>query len=241
MSDFTRPTFVSGQSSGTVMLMLALNLIILAFFILLNGMAMDTEAKAKAAYDSLKEGFSSNEKGAGLGDADTDELLKPWQLGLNPLLQGVIHNALQISTPDIKVDADQILLTVPLKVLFDDNSADLLPSGHALVANLASITKDKEGLPVFRMVITIGMQAKDSVLASQRTMAIYGALNQAEAEKGEMSAAMRVSEQEVLVIALSPLSGDYRSASSKMGQIDEQARKFDVDVKAVGAPQGGGR
>lgn len=242
MPSFIRPNSSStGQASGTVMLMLALNLIVLAFFILLNAMATDTEAKAKAAYDSLKQGFSSQQKGVGLGDADTDDRVPPWQIGLNANLQGVLHNALQISTPDMKADADQIALMVPGSAVFAPAGAEFLPGGKALVENMIGITKGKADKPVFRVSFVVRMPAADAKLAALRLLAVHDVLASAGADATLFTAGVAVADKDVLEIALAPVAEDYTVASAKMGQVTQQSQKVGAEVKAVGKPEAGGR
>lgn len=242
MSDFIRPTSAaSGSASGTVMLMLALNLIVLAFFILLNAMATDTEAKAKAAYDSLKQGFSSREKGGGLGDADTDDRIPPWQIGMNANLQGVLHNALQISTPDMRADADQIVLSVPLNAVFVPAKAEFLPGGKALVENMLGITKGKDGASLFRMAFNVKMPAKDAALAAQRLVTLQGALQSANVDAAVIVAGVATAETNTVDVALAPLAEDFTAASSKMGQLKQQGQNVGAEIKALGKPEAGGR
>ena len=66
-----------GDDIGTIVLMLGLYLIVLAFFILLNAISESSKEKRDLVVESVKEGFDFREDGEGVGSADADITFAP--------------------------------------------------------------------------------------------------------------------------------------------------------------------
>lgn len=108
-----------GTSIGdrVLILLLSLNFVLLAFFILLNSMATYESRHGKAVLAKMREGYDIQ------GPVQGDEGRAPkvpmstWQQGTMARVQGLVVNRMQLDTVPLEVDADRLIMTFPYGVI----------------------------------------------------------------------------------------------------------------------------
>ncbi|NBV54560.1 MAG: hypothetical protein EBR79_02475, partial [Proteobacteria bacterium] len=107
------------SADGTLLMLLSLNFLLLAFFILLNGMATrDQAGRGKDMLAQVREGYDV----AGPFAEDGTLPRQPrqeWQQGLQVRVQGLVSNRLGLTTVPLEVDAERLVMRFPLGEVFD--------------------------------------------------------------------------------------------------------------------------
>lgn len=108
-----------GTSIGdrVLILLLSLNFLLLAFFILLNSMATFESKHGKAVLAKLREGYDIQ---GPLEDGSGHAPLAPmsnWQQAMSAKVQGLVVNRLQLDTVPLEVDAERLVMRFPAGVV----------------------------------------------------------------------------------------------------------------------------
>lgn len=108
------------EADGTLLMLLSLNFLLLAFFILMNSIATRESAHAKNVLARVREGYNiQGPLGDNAGGVAPVVAKAPWQGPLVSRLQGVILNRLNLQTIPLETDADKLVMVLPLASLFD--------------------------------------------------------------------------------------------------------------------------
>lgn len=135
-----------GEDMGTVVLMLGLYLIVLAFFILLNTMAVESTAKAAKAAASVAEGFGFRHDGPAQLSDSTD-------ISMNAVFESISEDILDVMETYISVrnfrftqNADEMILRLDTDVIFPEGSLGIRSEMAPLFYDLAhTIIEPKPG------------------------------------------------------------------------------------------------
>lgn len=107
-------------ADGTSLLLLSLNFLLLAFFILMNSLATEESKHAKAILARVREGYDIAGPVTDPNQGMAPVVAKaPWQEPLRAKLQGVILNRLNMRTVPLETDADSLVMELPLSTVFD--------------------------------------------------------------------------------------------------------------------------
>lgn len=140
------------DGNGAIVIMLALFLIMLVLFILLNAYSKPSRGKTEQAANSMTETLElSGVSGLGLS-ATLDGM--PWAMAVENRLTGVVHTQLQLEMEDVETDATTVRVTLPLVTFFEGQDAALKPATLGFLENLGAVLKgDAQGTPAVRMVV----------------------------------------------------------------------------------------
>ncbi len=146
----------SGEETGGNLIQLmtvSLFIILLAFFILLNSIAVLDEQKTRSAIGSLLSSFGSADGGAGgysviEGTGDQPVLAKistdTGQIDFSELLMESANMDQDIHIVSIKKGT---IIRLPASALFLESGIDVIPKGYVLLDKLCSILR-KNNLPI---------------------------------------------------------------------------------------------
>lgn len=158
---FSKP--MSG-ADGTLMMLLSLNLLLLVFFMLLNGMAAHGQRHASEVLAEVRRGYDLPAGGARQSRVDVPEVpLEVWRDNVVARVQGVTMNRLDLRVSLQPGNAGIIELTLPLNTMFDAAGVVLQPE---LIGNLATAA-GKESSVTWQVVGTEDMDT--TKLASMTT------------------------------------------------------------------------
>lgn len=132
-----------GQSNGNVMALLSLNILLLAFFILLNSMASFEEERRDAVMDSVREAFQ------GTLPAVRNLRSDPSAVDIFDGAEEIIDSLTQLFGPNLPLmesqkDAGTWALKVDLPVgdVFSEDGDDLRPDGAETLRLIAGVLTD---------------------------------------------------------------------------------------------------
>ncbi len=153
------------RSNSNIMLLLSLNLILLAFFILLNSLADFEADRARAVLASVKQAFSGKIEAAGQ--------LAPFSSSLGALPEveakmrevGSLFEAIAPAARTKSIRrANLVRVDLPVSALFRPASPRLRHDREALLARLAqSLRKGSEGAPRYLLEILVGIGSQAAV------------------------------------------------------------------------------
>ena len=122
-----------GGTQGPLMLLLALNLILLAFFIMLN-------AVVPSADSDVRDGMT---RGTGVAEDPTANMTLSDNAGIRRQVQddmrGLVANHLRLLSPDLATNATGVQLTLPQAKLFAPGADALTQDGLAWLENLRTL------------------------------------------------------------------------------------------------------
>jgi hypothetical protein len=110
---------------GFAMLLVALNLLMLCLFVLLNSLATTPTPEQKKHQQKIlaavQEGYDV--VSPQVAEEATTPLVPtaPWAEDMASKLQGVVVNRLQMNAAQMETDADRVVLTIPLENIFAEN------------------------------------------------------------------------------------------------------------------------
>ena len=141
-----------------MMLLLSLNLILLAFFILLNSLADFETGRARAVLDSVKQAFNGKIEAAGQLPVFSNSLGALPEVEAKMQELGSLFEAIAPAARAKSVRrADLVRVDFPANALFRTASLRLRPARAALLARLAqSLRKGPEGVPRYLLEILVG-------------------------------------------------------------------------------------
>ncbi len=111
------------RADGLPMLLVAVNLLLLSFFVLLNAMsAQPTSKEEKHADDVLarvREGYDQQApKHTNQGNALPQAPVTSWAEAMTSKVQGVMTNRVQLQTEVLEADASRVVVRLPMEALF---------------------------------------------------------------------------------------------------------------------------
>ncbi len=147
---------------GTVVLMLGLYLIMLAFFILLNAISEDSQNKRDTVVESVMEGFDFRSEGEGIGSDDVDTVSIPTYESTVAEVRGIVQAYLPIDSYDISVSSENIQVVLKPEHFYKRGTPDLIPDMLLFFQDLADILSHaKSGFNIISQVI---VQAEETDL-----------------------------------------------------------------------------
>jgi len=216
-----------GEDMGTVVLMLGLYLIVLAFFILLNTMAVDSPTRSAKAAASVAEGFGFRNTGAVQLNDSTD-------ITMNAVFETIAEEMLDIMETYISVrnfrfsqNADEMVLRIDTDVIFPEKTLNIRPEMAPLFYDLAhTISEPKSGT---HMVAQIMIHTTDdeqgssrlspSELAIRRATLFTRAIAERGVEGKNISAGTIQEARSEIVISFKIVVSDYKEAEEEGRQI----------------------
>lgn len=138
-----------GDDIGTIVLMLALYLIVLAFFILMNAISEDSKAKVDLALESVREGFSFRTEGQDMFDDNSGEVKQPVFDHISLKVHGILETYLSLR--DFHFDSkDENMRIVMRPYSFFEPGSDLIkPQMAGFFDELAKVLADPEARVTF--------------------------------------------------------------------------------------------
>jgi len=104
------------------MLLVAVNLLLLSFFVLLNALSSEptskTERHAGDVLARVREGYDAKAEPPQTGGVLPESGVTSWAEALSRNVQGVMTNRLQLQAETLSQDADRVVMRLPLKDLF---------------------------------------------------------------------------------------------------------------------------
>ncbi|MFT7144460.1 MAG: hypothetical protein ACI9TY_001202 [Alphaproteobacteria bacterium] len=138
---------------GTIILMLGLYLIVLAFFILLNAMSETSEEKVKQASESVAEGFGFQLTGPVNMRDDVEITVNPVFDIISREIQSVLESYISDNNFKFSTNADQMLLSIDTKRIFAPGSIRIRPAMAYFFEDVARIVATKR--PGSRLVAEV--------------------------------------------------------------------------------------
>ena len=153
------------RNNSNMMLLLSLNLILLAFFILLNSLADFEADRARAVLASIKQAFNGNVETAGQQPAFSSSLGALPEVEAKMREVGSLFEAIAPSERAKSIRrASLVQVDLPASALFKPASLRLLPGREALLTRLAqSLRKGSEGAPRYLVEILVGTGSQAAV------------------------------------------------------------------------------
>jgi hypothetical protein len=153
------------RSNSNMMLLLSLNLILLAFFILLNSLADFETDRARAVLASVKQAFSGKVDAAGQLPAFSSSLGALPEVEAKMREVGSLFEAIAPSARAKSIRrANLVRVDFPASVLFRPGSLRLRQGREALLERLAqSLRKGPEGAPRYLLEILVGTGSQAAV------------------------------------------------------------------------------
>lgn len=150
-----------GDDIGTIVLMLGLYLIVLAFFILLNAISESSKEKRDLVVESVKEGFDFREEGEGVGSDDADITFAPLYEALLKEIEGIIQANLAIDEYDVVIAPERVSVTMDPDLFFFPGEAHINPDRILFFDQLgSSIAHPKAGMGVTSQVTVRANEAE---------------------------------------------------------------------------------
>lgn len=119
---------------STLMLLLALNLLLLVFFMMLNSMATYGAKHAEDVLAKVREGYSVIAPKDMAGTSDVPEVqMVAWRTSLLGRMQGIVMTRIDLRVLPQEGSADKVEIEVPLGAVFD---ADGQVTGPEFVRNM---------------------------------------------------------------------------------------------------------
>ena len=188
-----RAARIAPRPDGLPLLLVALNLMMLSFFILLNSMSSpptdDSERHAITVLGRVKEGYDMRQPEVDDKGTIPQVPTASWADDTAKKLHGVVVNRLQLTSVPLTADANRVVLTLPANTLFAGDAfigaetvralmlaaqgsrlqwrisgeATSLPAQGAGLAGITGQIAMQRGQPEVRLVVTPGSSAPPAV------------------------------------------------------------------------------
>lgn len=192
--DSGEPLTTSEGQGRNIVQLLALFLLLLSFFILLNSLSSFEHKKARAVLGKVNETF------AGQGIYARDEPFV--EMGDRAAVErfwGRVRAALARVFPTVRLegspDGQHMRLTLPSDSIFLRGSANIRSDRIGLVRSLAAALKDHPAELRFRLALTLGVSADERELANARAGAFARAIVAAGAPGDVISIGVRMAKE----------------------------------------------
>jgi hypothetical protein len=128
---------------GTVVLMLGLYLIVLAFFILLNAISESSEVKTQKVSESLAEGFGFQLTGPVNMRDDVDIAVNPVFEIVSKEIEDVLESYLSVNNYKFVNNANKMVLTIDTKRIFSPGSIRIRPAMASFFEDISRVVTTK--------------------------------------------------------------------------------------------------
>lgn len=155
-----------GDEMGTIILMLGLYLIVLAFFILLNAMAEPSEEKIQQAAESVADGFGFQMDGPVKMRDDVAVTINPVFEMISRDIQSVMESYISDNNFRFSTNADQMVLSIDTKRIFAPGSIRIRPSMAYFFEDVARIVASKR--PGSRLVTEVVVKNDNTDLGNSK-------------------------------------------------------------------------
>lgn len=116
------PARSPARPDGLPLLLVAVNLLLLSFFVLLNALSSQPTSKQERHADEVlarvREGYDSKAPRPQQGGALPELPRTAWAEALTRNVQGVMTNRLQFEAEVLSADADRVVLRLPIQTVF---------------------------------------------------------------------------------------------------------------------------
>lgn len=145
----------------TIVLMLGLYLILLAFFILMNVISEDSSAKRDIVVDSVRKGFDFRDPGNNMGsDAAKITAIPKYETTLAEL-EAVFMSYLEGYDYKIEKNDKRMVVSMDPQRFFEPNAAQLYPEMILFFEDLAAhLASEQEGIAIVSQVLVRHIQAR---------------------------------------------------------------------------------
>jgi hypothetical protein len=220
-----KPT--QGGGNGAIVIMLALFLIMLVLFILLNAYSKPSRAKTEQAANSMADSLElSGVPGRGLS-ATLDGM--PWSMAVQNRLAGVVHTQLQLELADVETDASTLKVTLPIATFFEGGEVAVKPGALGFLENVGAVLKgDAQGTPAVRMVVKDAITVLPLAMARAHNLVVPVL---AQGAYGVTAAAGQGTPAVVLEFSYQP--GDMR-ASESAGKLNQTLQPLGGAMRGEG-------
>lgn len=188
------------------MMFLAVNLILLSFFIMLNALATRSEEKSKQAVLSMQKAVDVTPLTGIEAEADINRRLRLWQAERQEQFDALVQGKIQSSELIVQTDHASVEATLPLGIFFTDQAAELKPDGQAFLENFAAAMVGQGYVRVL-----VRMPETSVLLAAKRAGAVRTTLDAAVPE-GSPAAEVGFSEGEPRLLVLMTPPVEIRQA-----------------------------
>ena len=162
---------------GTVVLMLGLYLIILAFFILLNTMAVISDEKVQQASESVADGFGFQRSGEVKIDDVQSITLNPVFNAISADLESLVETHISVEDFNFEQYGDTMVLRLQQNAVFFNNEARILPDLATFFNELArTINRSRPGIVMHSEIVAHQPKGTPLELAGRRTSLMTRAL-----------------------------------------------------------------
>jgi hypothetical protein len=153
------------RSNSNMMLLLSLNLILLAFFILLNSLSEFETDRARAVLDSVKQAFHGKVEVAGQLPAISNALGELPEVAAKMREVGSLFEAIApLGEAKSLRRANSVQIDLPASALFSPGSSRIRQAREALLERLAHLLrKTHEGAPRYLFEILVGIGPRKAV------------------------------------------------------------------------------
>lgn len=160
------------QTSGTIVLMLGLYLILLAFFILLNAISEVAQDKFERASESIASGFGFQAAQTVIKEDPDEAIINKFYEELADEIQEVFSSYLSKSQFNVENKREVMLIRLRPSAFFDSGKWNLLSSQTAFFTDLANLMKQKRAGVVLELDIRVpeGTEAAKDQAASEQTL-----------------------------------------------------------------------
>ena len=146
---------------GTVTLMLGLYLIILAFFILLNALAEESELKASQAQESIARGFGFHIIGEDKSTQMTTSTSHPVFDRVVKEIESVLQSFVAVRNYRITSLADQMVITLKTKDIFMPAAVRIQPAMTSFFKDLGNVLSVKRAGTVLVSQVVVSSDNMD--------------------------------------------------------------------------------
>ena len=216
---------------GTIILMLGLYLIVLAFFILLNAISEDSEKKQEEVSASLAQGFGFQVSGENSMRDNVNVTINPVFEVISSDLENVIETHISVKNYNFMSSDDKMLLKMDPQTLFIPEGFRIKASMVEFFGELADVVSNPK--PGFKMEVNvivgsnkeeIGVWDMDpQEFAGRRASLMIRAFEERGAEPKLLSASAVESERPEVKIFFSVLVADKDQAFIEARKLQEKA------------------
>lgn len=229
---------------GTIILMLGLYLIVLAFFILLNAISESSEEKVKKVSESVGSGFGFQLEGEMSMRDDVEVTVDPVFEMVSNDIQGILESYVAMDDYRLTSNAEQMILRLKSSRVFMPSQVRIRPAMAELFTDLADVIAS--GRPGVRMeadVIVYGLEKEAKgltmsahELAGRRSSLFVRALIERGVDESSLSAAAVVAATPEVKVFFRMVVVDEQAALKEAKRILRQQQLM-MQPPAV-APEG---
>ena len=143
-----------GEDMGTIILMLGLYLIVLAFFILLNAISESSREKRDLVVESVREGFDFREDRDNVGSGLDEVSMIPLYESIIEDIEGVIQAYLAFNEYSVEKQSERMIVSLDTQRFFRPGEYNIIPEMILFFESLAGVLKTpKTGMGISTQII----------------------------------------------------------------------------------------